>query len=84
MSPAARFQTLQGRMSHNLIRTAAGGQGQVRQRADTLLKAPHSAERILRCWGHPQASFKTVQDSIIQLLQVGTSMPCVLEGFLIG
>jgi hypothetical protein len=40
-------------------------------RADALLKAPHSAERILRCWGGGlDTTFAHTREYIAKMLQV--------------
>ena len=47
---------------------------EVLKRAEALLKAPHSAERILRCWGagmdNDTSSFAHTLQYIVNMLQV--------------
>ena len=49
---------------------------EVLKRAQALLKAPHSAERILRCWGagmdNNTSSFAHIRQYIANMLQVLT------------
>ena len=47
---------------------------ELRRKAEVQLKAPHSAERILRCWGGQAAvTFTSIQDSISKILQARLS-----------
>lgn len=46
------------------------------QKAEAHLKARHSAERILRCWGgQSKGSFDELKEGIHKMLQVGSSYP---------
>ena len=48
---------------------------EVLHKAEAHLKARHSAERILRCWGgQSKGSFDELKEGIHKMLQVGNSI----------